>query len=152
MPCIRKTEGKRRIWWQSMRCLDSISNSLDMGLAQNLRDPGMLQSMGLKRFRHDLVIEQQWGKKSWNEEEEDNDENGYELCVLNGFKFFVIPRTVACHTLLSMEFPRQEYWSGLRLPFARELPNPGIKRVSPMSPSIGRRILSQWATWVVVMN
>ena len=43
--CIRKTEGKRRIWWQSIRCLDSISNSLDMGLAQNMRDPGMLHSV-----------------------------------------------------------------------------------------------------------
>ena len=47
-----------------MRCLDSTSNSLDMKLAQNLRDHGMLQSMGLKRVRHDLVTEQQWGKKS----------------------------------------------------------------------------------------
>ena len=64
-----------------MRCLDSISNSLDMKLAQNLRDHGMLQSMGLKRVRHDLVTEQQWGKKSWNDEEEDNDEDCYELRV-----------------------------------------------------------------------
>ena len=64
-----------------MRCLDSISNSLDMELAQNLRDPGMLQSMGLKRVRHDLVTELQWGKNSWNGEEEDNDEDGYKLCV-----------------------------------------------------------------------
>ena len=34
----------------------------------------------------------------------------------------VTPRTVACQTLLSMEFPRQEYWSGLPLPTLGDLP------------------------------
>ena len=28
---------------------------------------------------------------------------------------------------LSMEFPRQEYWSGLPFPSSGDLPNPGIK-------------------------
>ena len=35
------------------------------------------------------------------------------------------PMTVACQASLSMEFSRQEYWSGL--PFSEDLPNPGIK-------------------------
>ena len=30
-----------------------------------------------------------------------------------------------------MEFPRQEYWSGLAIPFSRGLPNPGIEPGSP---------------------
>ena len=30
-----------------------------------------------------------------------------------------------------MEFPRQEYWSGLPFPFLGDLPNPGIQPVSP---------------------
>ena len=30
-----------------------------------------------------------------------------------------------------MEFSRQEYWSGLPFPSPRNLPNPGIKTVSP---------------------
>jgi len=38
---------------------------------------------------------------------------------------------VARHAPLSMEFSRQEYWSGLPLPSPRDLPNPGIKRGSP---------------------
>ena len=32
---------------------------------------------------------------------------------------------------LSMEFSRQEYWSGLPYPFPGDLPNPGIEPVSP---------------------
>ena len=37
------------------------------------------------------------------------------------------PRTVACQALLSKEFSRQEYWSGLPFPSPGDLPNPGIK-------------------------
>ena len=32
---------------------------------------------------------------------------------------------------MSMEFSRQEYWSGLPFPSPRDLPNPGIKPGSP---------------------
>ena len=44
---------------------------------------------------------------------------------------FVIPWTVAYQVPLSMGFPRQEYWSGLLFPSLGELPNPGIKLMSP---------------------
>ena len=33
----------------------------------------------------------------------------------------------ACQSPLSMEFPRQEYWSGLPFPSPGDLPDPGIK-------------------------
>ena len=33
---------------------------------------------------------------------------------------------------MSMEFPRQEYWSGLLFPSPADLPDPGIKPGSPM--------------------
>ena len=36
-------------------------------------------------------------------------------------------RTVAHQAPLSMEFSRQEYWSGLPLPPSRDFPDPGIK-------------------------
>ena len=39
--------------------------------------------------------------------------------------------TVARQALLSMGFPRQEYWSGLPCPPPGDLPNPGIKPRSP---------------------
>ena len=41
------------------------------------------------------------------------------------------PWTVACQTPLSMEFSRQEYWSGLPFPSPGDLPHPGIKPRSP---------------------
>ena len=44
---------------------------------------------------------------------------------------FVIPWTVARQALLSMEFSRQEYWSGLPLPSSRDLTDPGIEPESP---------------------
>ena len=43
------------------------------------------------------------------------------------------PWTVAHQAPLSMGFPRQEYWNGLPFPPSGDLPDPGIK---PMSPSL----------------
>ena len=45
--------------------------------------------------------------------------------------FFAIAWTVAHLALLSMGFPRQEYWSGLPFPSPGDLPDPGIEPVSP---------------------
>ena len=41
-----------------------------------------------------------------------------------------------CQAPLSMEFSRQEYWSGLPFPTPRDLPNPGIKLMSPVFPAL----------------
>ena len=40
---------------------------------------------------------------------------------------------------LSMGFSRQEYWSGLPFPPPGDLPNPGIKPASLMSPALAGR-------------
>ena len=42
-----------------------------------------------------------------------------------------VPWTVAWQTPLSMEFSRQEYWSGLPFPSPGNLPNPGIELGPP---------------------
>ena len=47
--------------------------------------------------------------------------------------------TVACQTPLSVEFFRQEYWSGLPLPTPGGLPNPRIEPVSLASPALAGR-------------
>ena len=47
----------------------------------------------------------------------------------------VTPRTVAHQAPMSMGFPRQEYWTGLPFPPPGDLPNPGIKLASLMSPT-----------------
>ena len=41
------------------------------------------------------------------------------------------PWTVACQSPLSMEFSRQEYWSGLPFPSSGDLPDPGLEPGSP---------------------
>ena len=61
---------------------------------------------------------------------------------LSRVRLFVTPWTVAHQAPPSMEFSRQEYWSGLPFPSPGDLPNPGIK---PRSPIAGRRF-TVWAT------
>ena len=46
------------------------------------------------------------------------------------------PWTVAHQVPLSMEFSRQEYWSGVPFHPSGDLPEPGIKPVSPASPAL----------------
>ena len=46
-------------------------------------------------------------------------------------RLFLTPETVARQAPLSMEFSRQEYWSGLPLPSPGHLPDPGIEPGSP---------------------
>ena len=49
---------------------------------------------------------------------------------LSPVHLFVTPWTVACQAPLSMEFSRQEYWSGLAFPPPGDLPNPGTEPMS----------------------
>ena len=49
---------------------------------------------------------------------------------------FSTPWTVAHQAPLSMGFSRQEYWSGLPCPPPGDLPNPGIKTSSPVTPAL----------------
>ena len=44
--------------------------------------------------------------------------------------------TVAHQVPLSMEFSRQEYWSGLPFPMLENLPNPGMEPMSLVSPAL----------------
>ena len=46
------------------------------------------------------------------------------------------PWTIAHQDPLSMEFFRQEYWNGLPFPTLGELPDPGIKPKSLVSPAL----------------
>ena len=56
---------------------------------------------------------------------------GEECYLLSRARLFATPWTVAHQAPLSMEFSRQEYWSGLPFPFPEDLSNPGIKPGSP---------------------
>ena len=47
-----------------------------------------------------------------------------KVLVASRVQVFATPWTVACQALLSMEFSRQEYQSGLPFPSPEDLPNP----------------------------
>ena len=61
------------------------------------------------------------------------------VCVLSCLHrvwLFATPWTVACQVPLFIGFSRQEYWSGLPCAPPGDLPNPGIKPASPVSPAL----------------
>ena len=51
--------------------------------------------------------------------------------LLSCVRLFATPWTVSYQAPLSMEFSRQEYWSGLPFPSPGDLPDPGIEAGSP---------------------
>ena len=55
--------------------------------------------------------------------------------------------TVAHQAPLSLEFSRQEFWSGVPFPPLGDLPNPGIKPTSLASPLVAVRFLTTSTTW-----
>ena len=53
--------------------------------------------------------------------------------MLSPVQLFETPWTASHQAPLSMEFSRQEYWSGLLFPPLGDLPGPGIESASPVS-------------------
>ena len=67
--------------------------------------------------------------------------------LLSRVQLFEAPRTLTCQTPLSMEFCKQEYWSGLPFPTPRDLPWPGIKTSYLMSPALAGIFFTNSITW-----
>ena len=63
-------------------------------------------------------------------------------------QLFATSRTVALQSPVSMGFPRQEYWSGLPFPTPGDLPKPGIKPVSLVSPALGGWFFTTKPDWL----
>ena len=57
-------------------------------------------------------------------------------------QLFVTPLTVAYQALLSMEFSRQEYWSGSPFPPSVDLLDPEIEPMSLVSPALAGGFLA----------
>ena len=65
------------------------------------------------------------------------------LCaLLSHVRLFATPWTVAYQTPLSMEFSRQECWSGLPFPCAGDLPHPWVVPTALASPSLAGRFFT----------
>ena len=58
------------------------------------------------------------------------------LSPSNMYKLFVTLWTIALQAPLSLEFFRQEYWSGFPLPLQGNMPDPGTKPTSPLSSAL----------------
>ena len=65
-----------------------------------------------------------------------------QLACWQSAQLFATSWTVACQSPLSMEFPRQEYWSGLPCPPTGDLTNPGIELPSLMSLALAGRFFT----------
>ena len=59
-----------------------------------------------------------------------------EMATHSSILAWEMPCTKEPGGLQSMGFPRQEYWSGLPFPSLGDLPNPGIKPASLVSPAL----------------
>ena len=62
-------------------------------------------------------------------------------------RLFVTLWTIAGQAPLSMEFSRQEYWSGLPFPSPGDLSDPGIEPVSFTSPALAGSFFTTSTTW-----
>ena len=72
------------------------------------------------------------------------------LCMLSCFscvQLFVTLWTIARQAPPPIGFSRQEYWSGLPCPTPEDLPDPGIKLMSLISPALTGRFFTTSATW-----
>ena len=72
------------------------------------------------------------------------------MCVPSCFsrvRLFVTLWAIDHQASLSMEFPREEYWSGLPFPPPRYLPDPGIEPMSLVSPALAGGFFTTSITW-----
>ena len=62
--------------------------------------------------------------------------------LLSGVQVFATPRAAAHQAPRSMEFFRQEYWSGLPFPSPGNLAYPGIEPTSPVSSALAGKFFA----------
>ena len=69
------------------------------------------------------------------------------VCAFSCVQLFATPWTTVLQTPLSMEFFKQEYWSGLPLLTPGDFPDPGMEPTPPVPPAFASRFFAASATW-----
>ena len=109
------------------------------------------QVIMISPYQRVLSIRVRWKEAKEKKKEENIEEDGFSLRrgakLLHIPVFFATLWTIAPKVPLSMEFPRQEYWSGLPCPFPRDLCSPGIKPESLKSPALASQFFTTSTTW-----
>ena len=67
--------------------------------------------------------------------------------MLSHVRLSEAPWTGALQASLSMEFSRQEYWSGFPFPLPRDLSNPGTEPMSLVSPALAGGFFTTSTPW-----
>ena len=62
--------------------------------------------------------------------------------MVSDVQHFEMLWTTTCQVPLSLGFYRQVYFSGLAFPPPRDLPNPGIEIIPPLSPALTGRLFT----------
>ena len=62
--------------------------------------------------------------------------------INSNFNKFIIATKTMCFSYFSMGLSWQEHWNDLPVPPPGDLPNPGIERVSPLSPELAGRFFT----------
>ena len=77
------------------------------------------------------------------------------MCMLSHFSHVQLFETLwalALQVPLSMEFPKQQYWSGWPCPPQEDLSDPEIESMSLTSPALASRFLTTSTTWEAPMH
>ena len=64
------------------------------------------------------------------------------MCMFSHVQLFATPWTLVCQALLSLGFPRQEYWSRLPFPSPGDLPAQGREPESLSSPTLAGKFFN----------
>ena len=72
------------------------------------------------------------------------------VCALSRVPLSAAPWTVARQAPLSMEFSRQEHWSGLPFLTPGDLSDTGIKPMSLASPELAGRLFTAGSTYTAI--
>ena len=110
-------------------------------------------------FKHFTVLPRSWGKNETQQHLPDptcRSPTRYSACW--SFSYLPVCLRVLSHSVvsdslqprglpLSMEFSWQLYWSGLPFPSPGDLPKPGFKSTSLVSPALASRFFTTGANW-----